>query len=279
MYARRAYGSMPCCGIPRDRAALLFATCCVLPSAFAASHQGPPVRRIHAILTHERAGVLIRSLERWRQGLRIALAGVISLNALGLTVYSAILTKEACRNPPPAVVQTIPIPEPPIPQAGLASPSADPAPPTALPFTTADPQDAAPNSKVLPAGTRFFDGRPIRAVRTLRMIVTAYSPDYRSCGPSADGRTATLHHVSTNGGKLIAADPRVLPYGSLVNIPGYRDGDVVPVLDCGSRIKGRRLDVLFPSHAEARHWGVKTISVAVWEYADGKPPGNPRRQR
>ena len=130
-----------------------------------------------------------------------------------------------------------------------------------------------------PLGTRFFNGRPIRPVKTMKMVVTGYSPDARSCGKYADGRTATLHSVQTNAHRLVAADPRVLGYGSMLSIPGYDGGSVVPVLDCGSAIKGNRLDLLFPTHEQARKWGKKTVTVTVWGYADGKPAPNPRKAR
>lgn len=127
--------------------------------------------------------------------------------------------------------------------------------------------------------TRFFNGRPIRPARTITMVVTAYSPDERSCGDSADGITATLHHVETNAFRLVAADTRLLPFGSMISIPGYDAGRVVPVLDRGGAIKGHRLDVLFPTHEQARAWGVRKLRVTVWEYADGKPKDDPRRLR
>lgn len=126
---------------------------------------------------------------------------------------------------------------------------------------------------------RFFDGRPVRPARTMTMIVTAYSPDERSCGDSADGITASLHHVQTNDHRLVAADRRVLPLGSMLTVPGYDGGAIVPVLDVGGAIKGRRLDVLFPTHEQARRWGVRRVNVTVWEYADGLPPTDWRRVR
>jgi 3D (Asp-Asp-Asp) domain-containing protein len=128
-------------------------------------------------------------------------------------------------------------------------------------------------------GTRHFNGRPLRAAYTLRMRVTAYSPDERSCGDSADGITASGYSVVTNGGFLVAADPRVLPLGSLVSVPGYDDGAAVPVLDVGGAIKGNRLDVLFPTHEVAMRWGVRELDVTVWEYADGLPNGFKRQRR
>jgi len=129
------------------------------------------------------------------------------------------------------------------------------------------------------AEMRSYNGRPVRVVATLRMRVTAYSPDERSCGGSADGITASGYSVLTNGGFLVAADPRVLPLGSLLSIPGYDDGAVVPVLDTGGAIKGNRLDVLYPTHELAVQWGVQELVVEVWEYADGLPSGFRRVRR
>lgn len=126
---------------------------------------------------------------------------------------------------------------------------------------------------------RSFDARPVRAVRTVRMIVTAYSPDERSCGTSADGITASGYSVHVNGGCLVAADPKVLPLGSLVSVPGYDSGAVVPVLDTGGAIKGNRLDVLFPTHDEAVRWGRRALDVTIWEYDDGRPSGFRRVRR
>lgn len=113
-----------------------------------------------------------------------------------------------------------------------------------------------------------FDGRPLRAVKTLRMLTTAYSPDERSCGAFADGITASGYSVWTNGMKLVAADTSLLPFGTIVSIPGYHGGRPVPVLDRGGRIKGARLDVLYPTHETALKWGAQRLDVTVWEYAD-----------
>lgn len=155
----------------------------------------------------------------------------------------------------------------------------------------------APSNLVGDPALRWFNGRPVRPAKALWMTVTAYSPDWRSCGDSADGRTATMHCVTTNAHQLIAADPEVLAYGSMLTVPGYglplkrsdatRASDalvppeepIVPVLDCGGAIKGFRLDVLYPTHEEARVWGVRFLPVTVWEYADGNPKPNPRRLR
>ncbi|QKK07831.1 MAG: 3D domain-containing protein [Planctomycetota bacterium] len=126
---------------------------------------------------------------------------------------------------------------------------------------------------------RWFNGRPVRPARVVWMTVTAYSPDARSCGPFADGITATLHSVETNGGNLVAADTRLFPFGSMLSVEGYDEGNIVPVLDRGGAIKGHHIDLLMPTHKQARQWGVKRMPVVVWEFADGKPMEDPRKFR
>lgn len=126
---------------------------------------------------------------------------------------------------------------------------------------------------------RWFNGRPVRPARTMWMTVTGYSPHAASCAPFDDGLTATLHSVKVNGTKLVAADTRLLPFGSMLTIPGYDNEQVVPVLDRGSAIKGYKLDLMFPTHQEALNWGRQRVQVTVWEYADGLPPDNPRAFR
>jgi 3D (Asp-Asp-Asp) domain-containing protein len=148
-----------------------------------------------------------------------------------------------------------------------------PAPPVAAPALEARREPAEADPIANDPGILWFNNRPIRPARTLRMLVTAYSPDERSCGLSADGITASGYSVWTNGMKMVAADTRLLPLGALVSVPGYDHGAVVPVLDRGSRIKGHRLDVLFPTHEQARAWGAQRLDVVVWEYADGRPHG------
>jgi 3D (Asp-Asp-Asp) domain-containing protein len=126
---------------------------------------------------------------------------------------------------------------------------------------------------------RWFNARPVRPAKTMWMEVTGYSPDAKSCGDSADGITATLHSVTTNAMRMVAADTTVLPYGSLVSVPGYDEASIVPVLDCGGAIKGAKLDLLFATDKEAMKWGRQRVLVTVWQYADGKPAEDVRKVR
>jgi 3D (Asp-Asp-Asp) domain-containing protein len=179
-------------------------------------------------------------------------AGMVGVVALGLLVGAEASAPAPIAFPPSAVPSLV-----------------DDAAPPPRSTTPAASSDAA----ALPDDARWFDGRPVVPVRRLAMRVTAYSPDERSCAPYADGITASGYSVWTNGMALVAADTDVLPFGTLITVPGYAGDAVVPVLDRGARIRGERLDVLYPTHEAARAWGVQELEVTVWQYADGEPSG------
>jgi 3D (Asp-Asp-Asp) domain-containing protein len=120
-------------------------------------------------------------------------------------------------------------------------------------------EDAAP----APAATDAVTLAP--RTRVVRMEVTAYCPCTRCCGPGAQGITASGKLVDYNGGKFVAADTRLLPFGSRLSIPGYADNAPVEVIDRGGAIKGHKLDLYFPTHAEALLWGRQHVDVTVYE--------------
>ncbi len=84
--------------------------------------------------------------------------------------------------------------------------------------------------------------------------VTAYCPCEICCGKWADGHTAS--GVLARG-KIVAAPPG-MPFGTVLEIPGYGR---CRVQDRGGAIKGNRLDVLFATHQEALNWGVQELMV------------------
>lgn len=207
---------------------------------------------------------------------RRPMAGVLWLVGAVLTVATAITAKELGPVSPMAAIGPAP--------AKFAAESRavqeQAQSPTIQPAALATPAPVSLEGQVEPdMSLRWFNGRPVRPARTITMKVTAYSADAASCYPFADGQTATLHSVDANGGFLVAADTDLLPFGTMLSIDGYSKGRVVPVLDRGGAIKGNRLDLLFPSHEAALQWGVKTLDVVIWEYADGEPAIDPRKQR
>lgn len=110
-----------------------------------------------------------------------------------------------------------------------------------------------------------FMGIALAPSHVMLMDVTAYCPGACCCQHYADGVTASGLPTTVNGGRLVAADAAVLPFGALVSIPGYAAGRPVPVLDRGQSIKGHRLDLLMKTHLEAKRWGRRTVWVQAWK--------------
>ena len=92
------------------------------------------------------------------------------------------------------------------------------------------------------------------------MLVTAYCGCTDCCGKN-DGITST--GTRAKEGRTIAVDPELIPYGTEVEI----SGNFYTAEDCGSSIKGRRIDVYFDSHDEAEAYGVKE-TTCTWVKED-----------
>jgi 3D (Asp-Asp-Asp) domain-containing protein len=86
--------------------------------------------------------------------------------------------------------------------------------------------------------------------------VIAYGPNRGE--PKQVGITAS--GVRARPG-TVAADTSVLPFGTVIQVPGYGYGKIE---DRGGAIKGNRLDLWFASHAEARKWGRRTMRIQAW---------------
>jgi len=74
------------------------------------------------------------------------------------------------------------------------------------------------------------------------------------------GRTAS--GASAQAG-MIAADPRVLPLGTVVHLQAGRYTGTYTVTDTGGRIKGRIIDVYVPSYREALQFGRRPVKIKV----------------
>jgi rare lipoprotein A len=99
-----------------------------------------------------------------------------------------------------------------------------------------------------------------------------------ACGPSSPPEERTpeefvataycLEGTTQSGVRvqpgIVAADPAVLPVGSVVRIEEPADhAGVYTVLDTGGAIKGDRLDIYLPDCGDAREFGRQPVSVRV----------------
>ena len=62
-------------------------------------------------------------------------------------------------------------------------------------------------------------------------------------------------------GRTIAVDPKVIPYGTRVYIPQF--DKVFIAEDCGSAIKGNRIDIYMQDYNTCMEWGFKTIDIYI----------------
>jgi 3D (Asp-Asp-Asp) domain-containing protein len=84
---------------------------------------------------------------------------------------------------------------------------------------------------------------------TKTMRVTAYT--------HTGYRTASMTYPKIG---TIAVDPKVIPLGTKIYVPGYGWGVAE---DTGGLIKGNRLDVFFDTKKEALTWGVKDLKAII----------------
>lgn len=94
---------------------------------------------------------------------------------------------------------------------------------------------------------------------------TAYGPDCYGCsGVTANGTDIRNGNIYSNGYRVIAADPRVIPLNSIVKIT-YSTGqtEMAIVADTGGRIKGNIIDIAFGSEAEANPFGRQQVQIEL----------------
>lgn len=94
--------------------------------------------------------------------------------------------------------------------------------------------------------------------RKMKVSSTAYTAYCVGCS----GRTATgINLRKYPNKKVIAVDPRVIPLGSKVYVPGY--GTAIAG-DTGGAIRGNRIDVFKKTKSSALNWGRRTVTITVY---------------
>jgi 3D (Asp-Asp-Asp) domain-containing protein len=89
--------------------------------------------------------------------------------------------------------------------------------------------------------------------RVMRMSATAYC---------LKGRTSNGDRVRRG---MVAADPRLIPPGTVLRVVGSRASGIYTVSDRGGSIKGRELDIFMPNCRAARQFGRRPVRVRVIE--------------
>ncbi|MGI6082788.1 MAG: G5 domain-containing protein [Limnochordia bacterium] len=120
---------------------------------------------------------------------------------------------------------------------------------------TEQPVDAIVHvgTRPVPKTIRASSGRLLQYTAVKEMVATAYTP--------RDGSGAGITYTGIKATKgVVAVDPRVIPLGTRLYIPGY--GEAVAA-DTGSAIKGSRIDLCYESYSEAIQFGRRVVKVYI----------------
>ena len=104
----------------------------------------------------------------------------------------------------------------------------------------------------------FEDPSSSRLSRPHKFEATAYS---------LRGRTAA--GTQTRSG-IVAADPSVLPLGSVIALEAGDYSGVYEVHDTGAKVKGNLVDVWMPTSQECRKFGRRSVKLTVLKYGPAR---------
>jgi 3D (Asp-Asp-Asp) domain-containing protein len=89
------------------------------------------------------------------------------------------------------------------------------------------------------------------APSTMRVVATAYC-DHGITKSGTRARTG-----------IVAADPAVLPVGTVLRILDGAFSGIYTVMDTGSAVKGRKIDIFIPNCERAVEFGEKSLRVRI----------------
>lgn len=115
----------------------------------------------------------------------------------------------------------------------------------------------SPRDRMMGSAAPTSDPQTFRAVRSITLIATGYSPDPRENG----GYSTTATGLPIGYGAA-AVDPRVVPLGTKMYVEGY---GYAFACDTGGAIKGHRIDLAYDSYRVANSKGRKKVKVWILE--------------
>lgn len=87
--------------------------------------------------------------------------------------------------------------------------------------------------------------------------LTVFATGYSDAEPYTTGTTCTGDRCRHG---VIAVDPKVIPLGTRLYVPGYGYG---VACDTGGMINGNHVDLYFDTLAEMNAWGARTVTIIV----------------
>lgn len=116
----------------------------------------------------------------------------------------------------------------------------------------------APKKKQ-PAATQPSESKPAAPQASAGKTISVSATGYSTKQPGLSTHTATGIDLRVNP-RVIAVDPRVIPLGSMIEIPGL---GIFIAGDTGGAIKGNKIDIHFSTVGQALNWGRRTITIRI----------------
>jgi 3D (Asp-Asp-Asp) domain-containing protein len=110
------------------------------------------------------------------------------------------------------------------------------------------------------------DGIPFS--RTVLLPMASCAMEFEATAYCDDGITKSGVPVAPG---IVAADPKVLPLGSLIRLETTEYHGIYQVLDIGGLVKGRIIDIYMPDLEEALTFGRRRVKIVVLRYGYPKP--------
>lgn len=182
---------------------------------------------------------------------------VVTIFASLLIFYARPLSAEVNPSPEPATQQQQENQKP----AQAAQPQKREAEATTT--TTAPTETASLSSAVTAAAAPPVAAPSVAEVKPAENLLASAPQLYNATSYSRPGRGASGMGVRFG---TIAADPKVLPFGTRVRLDaGQYSGEYV-VTDSGTAIKGRKIDIWLPTFHEACRFGRRNVKLTVLSY-------------
>jgi peptidoglycan DL-endopeptidase CwlO len=119
--------------------------------------------------------------------------------------------------------------------------------------------------------TRDSNSAEISSLESRALTAAQHRSTAQPTAPAAGGRNLTvtatgyaLRGTTATGVAvaygIVAVDPSVIPLGTRMTVPGYGEGVAA---DTGGAVRGARIDLWFPTRAEALTWGSRTVTITL----------------
>lgn len=130
--------------------------------------------------------------------------------------------------------------------------------------------EATTSNTTAPTETAKLSGEvaaPAAKIVSTENTINAAPQIYNATSYSRAGRGASGMGVHSG---TIAADPKILPFGTRVRLDaGEYSGEYV-VTDAGTAIRGRKIDLWLPTHSAACRFGRRNVKLTVLSYGGRK---------